>query len=403
MNDISGYFDWAATAPVDEDIIREATELSINCFGNPSSVHKLGTIAKNELTQIRKIASKTLCVKEENLFFTSGGTEADHIPLLSLLQRPSTARILVSEIEHPAIKEQAEMLKHYGWKIDYVKPNPQGIITAKSVEDALKPDTVLLCVMAVNNETGAIQPINEIADTLYRIAKETGKRRTKFHVDCVQAAGKIPLNIGYRGIDSASFSGHKIGGPRGSGLLYLAQRIEPFVKGGGQEQGIRSGTENLAANYAFVKCLQRYYISADSQGKILQPDSPQAKRYFEQQILTNEFIQKLTSIKGCKIIPECRSTLSPETQQYSPWIIQATFPKIPGKAMVRALSEKGFYISTGSACSARKLNRPVLEAMGISREDSTNAVRFSFGPKTKSNDMENLFQTVNEVCKTLNY
>lgn len=397
MKDISGYFDWAATAPLDEDIINEATEVAINNFGNPSSVHNLGLEAKKTLSEARVMASKALNVKPETLYFTSGGTEADYIPLLSLLKRPSAGRILVSAIEHPAVREQAEMLKHCGWKIDYVKPNSQGIITVEAVKEALTTDTILVCVMAVNNETGAVQPIIEIAEMLCNIAKESGKRRSKLHVDCVQAAGKVPLNINHPGIDSAAFSAHKIGGPRGSGLLYLRQPLEPFIKGGGQEQGIRSGTENLFGDFALSRCLERYFIASDLEGKILQPSLPQCTRYFEQQQYTFDFIQKISSIKGAKIIPETRKTLSVDDKTFSPWIVQVAFPKIPGEVMVRSLSEKGFYISTGSACSARKMSRPILEAMGVSKEDATNAVRFSFGPRTTKEDMDSLLHAIEET------
>ena len=191
------YFDWAATAMVEEDIIREAAEIAISHFGNPSSLHFLGSPAKNLLTQIRSDCAKTLQVKSETIFFTSGGTEANHLPLLSLLQRPAPGTIIISAIEHPAIREQAEMMKHCGWKVIQVAPDETGIVPVAAIEKVLTSDTVLVCLMAVNNETGAIQPVYQVADLLNKFAKETGKRRPKLHVDCVQAAGKIPLNLSY--------------------------------------------------------------------------------------------------------------------------------------------------------------------------------------------------------------
>ena len=386
MQDISGYFDWAATAPLEEDIIKESIDISMEFYGNPSSVHNMGTVAKQKLLQARQTTAKALGVNPESVFFTSGGTEANHIPILSLLQRPAKGTVLISAIEHPSIREQADMLKHCGWKINQVQPDSRGIITADAVEKALTSDTVLVCIMAVNNETGAVQPVHEIADTLVRISAQSGKRRAKLHVDCVQAGGKIPFRVNHKGIDSASFSAHKIGGPRGIGVLYLAQKIDPFLKGGGQEQGIRSGTENLAGAWAISKCLERYYIL---------PGTPQEKRYEEQINLTSDFINKITAGQKAKIIPEERISLPEEN--YSPWVVQVAFKNIPGEVMVRALSEKGFYISTGSACSARKMNRPVLEAMGVSKQDATNAVRFSFGHRTTTQDIENLLKAVEEI------
>ena len=384
------YFDWAATAQPEEDIIREAADIAIKHFGNPSSLHVLGSDAKNTLTQVRADCAKILQVKSDNLFFTSGGTEANHLPLLSLLQRPAPGTIIISAIEHPAIREQAEMLKHCGWKVLHASPDATGIVPVAAIEKLLTSDTVLVCLMAVNNETGAIQPVYQVADLLNKFAKETGKRRPKLHVDCVQAAGKIPLNLSYPGIDSAAFSAHKIGGPRGIGILYLAQRFESFVRGGGQEQGIRSGTENIAGAWAFGKCLERHYLSEkNTEGAAFQ-------RFLQQKTMTSNFIAQLKEIKGCSFIPAARGT-EPVEENFSPWIVQAAFDGIPGEVLVRALSEKSIAISTGSACSSRKLSRPVLEAMGVSKELATNGVRFSFGPKTQQQDLDKLLEALKEI------
>lgn len=388
------YFDWAATAPVEADIIREAAEIAIQHFGNPSSVHHLGGEAKKLLSTIREECATTLQVKQEQIFFTSGGTEANQIPLLSLLQRPATGTIIISAIEHPAIREQAEMLKHCGWKVVQVKPDSNGIVQVQSIEQALTSDTVLVCLMAVNNETGAIQPIYQVADVLNHYGKTSGKRRPKLHVDCVQAAGKIPLCLSYPGIDSAAISGHKIGGQRGVGILYLEQKIESFVRGGGQEQGIRSGTENIPGAWTLSKCLQRHYLAINS--KLDKPmENDTHTRFLQQKNITSDFLQQLTEIKGCTIIPQGR--LENLQDSFSPWIVQAAFSGIPGEVLVRALSEKGIAISTGSACSSRKLSRPVLEAMGVSKDVATNGVRFSFGPITTKQEITQLLEALREM------
>lgn len=384
------YFDWAATAPVEEDIIKEAATIATSYFGNPSSVHFLGAESRNFFLQVRQDCAKTLQVKPETIYFTSGGTEANHLPLLSLLQRPAAGTVIISAIEHPAIREQAQMLKHCGWKVVQVLPDSTGIVSVETIEKALTNDTILVCLMAVNNETGAIQPIYQVADFLVNHGKKTGKRRPKLHVDCVQAAGKIPLNLSHPGIDSAAFSAHKIGGPRGIGILYLAQKFESFIRGGGQEQGIRPGTENIAGAWAFTKCLQRHYLASNT------TEGGSYSRYIQQQSMTRDFIKQLKSIKGCKLIPEIRQE---ECQQehFSPWIVQVAFDGIPGEVLVRALSEKKIAISTGSACSSRKLSRPVLEAMGISKELATNGVRFSFGPSTTQEDLDKLIFALQEI------
>ena len=379
--DISHYFDWAATSPADEKILRDSLENSIESWANPSSVHNLGKKAKNYLDSARDSVAKTLGVKSQNIFFTSGGTESNHIPLLAQLNKPSTGTILISSIEHPAIREQANALSKCGWKIVSIPSDKDGIITADAVENLLTNDTTLVCVMAVNNETGSIQPIYEIADRITKWSQ--GKRKPKFHVDCVQAAGKIPLNINYKGIDSAAFSAHKICGPRGIGVLYLESPIEPFLKGGGQEKGMRSGTENLFGAIAISKVLEKYYNKDNS----------------TQKEITDDFILKLSQLKGGTIIPPSRIE---KKELFSPYVLQVAFNNIPGNVMLRALDSKGFYISTGSACSSTKNSRPVLEAMHVDSKLRETSVRFSFGPTTTKDSVDELFEAVKEINNTFN-
>ena len=249
------YFDWAATSPADEDILKESLEETLECWGNPSSTHAVGKKARELFESARSRAAKALGVKAESVFFTSGGTESDQIPLLSVLAKPMKGTVLVSSIEHPAIREQSEALKNCGWNVIQIPADNDGVIQPQTVAGLITHDTVLVCIMAVNNETGVIQPIYDIADAITKACE--GKRRPKFHVDCVQAAGKINLNLSYQGIDSAALSSHKICGPRGIGILYLKDIIEPFLRGGGQEKGLRSGTENVFGAVAFSKCLER--------------------------------------------------------------------------------------------------------------------------------------------------
>lgn len=376
MKDIEHYFDWAATSPVDENILKESLEESFEAWANPSSSHALGKKARELLENARKRAAKAMNVEPENIYFTSGGTESDQIPLLSVLNKPAKGTVLISSIEHPAIREQAKELSKCGWKIVSIPSNKDGIITANAVTELLTLDTVLVCVMAVNNETGSIQPIYEIADSIKKWSE--GKRKPKFHVDCVQAAGKIPLNLSYDGIDSAAFSAHKICGPRGIGILYLKNNFEPFLKGGGQEKGIRSGTENVYGAIAFSKCLEKYFLTQKK----------------DNCINTNDFIKKLSNLKNCTIIPPSRIQ---KEELFSPYVVQVSFKNIPGNVMLRALDSKGFYISTGSACSTKKANRPVLEAMHIPLDLRETAVRFSFGPTTTQKSLDELFEAIKEI------
>ena len=375
------YFDWAATSPADEDILKESLNETLECWGNPSSTHAVGKKARELFESARARAAAALGVKPDTIYFTSGGTESDQIPLLAVLAKPNKGTVLVSSIEHPAIREQSEALKNCGWNVIQIPADSDGIIQPQTVTDLLTGDTVLVCIMAVNNETGVIQPIYEIADAITKACQ--GKRRPKFHVDCVQAAGKITLNLSYKGIDSAALSSHKICGPRGIGILYLKDTVEPFLRGGGQEKGLRSGTENVFGALAFSKCLERYYNKQKASD---------AER-------TKSFVEKLAALSGCTIVPPSRLE---KPDLFSPYVVQAAFKNIPGNVMLRALDSKGFSISTGSACSAKKNKRPVLEAMHVDPKLRENAVRFSFGPHTTDIAVKELLSAVAEVNAQFN-
>lgn len=385
MTEKEHYFDWAATSPADEDILQESLKLTMENWGNPSSVHGVGKKARSLFEDARNRAAKALNVKPETVYFTSGGTESDQIPLLSVLNKPQKGTVLVSSIEHPAIREQAAAMTKCGWNIVSIPADKDGIITPEAVTELLTNDTMLVCVMAVNNETGSIQPIYKIADAITEWSK--GKRKPKFHVDCVQGAGKIPLDLSYKGIDSAALSSHKICGPRGIGILYLKDGIEAFLRGGGQEKGIRSGTENVFGAVAFSKCLERYYLTKENDF------------FTEWKKRTERFVKELSEFHGCTIVPASRLE---KPELFSPFVVQAAFDKIPGNVMLRALDSKGFCISTGSACSTKKANRPVLEAMHVDAKLRETAVRFSFGPHTTEKALNELLEAVKEINSSFN-
>lgn len=378
---MSIYLDWAATTPPDADILKAALDAAVEAYANPSSVHADGKRAATILSGARTRAARALGVEPETVIFTSGGTESDHIPMLSLLQRPVRGTIAISAIEHPAIKEQAHMLESLGWKTLTIPVNREGIVTAEAVLKTIHDDTAFVAVMAVNNETGAIQPIEEIATALR--TKCAGKKKPHFHVDAVQAAGKVPLKLAFPGIDSGAVSAHKLRGPRGIGILYLAHRIEPFIRGGGQESGFRPGTENVAGAVALSLCLEKAMAS------ICLPDA--ADRM-------DHLVSSLSLIGGITPIPESRTALD---ARFSPYVAQFTNAKIPGEVLVRALSDKGIFISTGSACSSKKRSRPVLEAMHVSPDKQQNAFRISLGPLTADTDIDALAKALTEVLSGL--
>lgn len=385
MENTAHYFDWAATSPSDEQILKNALDASLSAWANPSSIHQPGQKARELFEQARTKAARVLGVKSQQLYFTSGGTESDHLPLLSMLNRPTKGHIIISAIEHPALREQALTLQRNGWQVDMVNPDKNGFISPESIVALLNSQTVFVSVMAVNNETGCIQPVSDIAQAVADATK--GKRKPHFHTDCVQAAGKIPLDfLSNPAIDSAAFSAHKICGPRGIGLLYLDKPFNSFLVGGGQEQNIRSGTENLFGAIAFADCLEKYAVTSSNKEALAHSEN--------QKQWTRDFVKALSGLKGCTIVPEIRAE---DDSHFSPFVVQAAFRDIPGNVMVRALDAKGFYISTGSACSAKKQSRPILAAMGVRRDIQDTAVRFSFGSLTTEQAMKELFEAVKEV------
>ncbi len=385
------YFDWAATAIPDQEILSAALKKSLDAWANPSSVHAAGKEARAALEEARAKCAAVLGVQAKQLFFTSGGTESDHIPLLAILNRPEKGNVAVSAIEHPALREMAEELKKCGIEPRLIPADKNGFVTPEALLQTVDEKTLFVSVMAVNNETGAVQPIQKIAAALEE--KYQGKRKPRFHVDCVQALGKIPVDfLSEPGVDSAAFSAHKICGPRGIGLLYLKKEEEIFLRGGGQEGGVRSGTENLFGAIAFGECLKKYAFVSGKENPRLE----------EQKAWTADFIKGLLAIKGAAVIPESRGNPSQEGDSFSPWVVQASFQKIPGQVMLRALDAKGICVSTGSACSSKKASRPILEAMGVPAAQRETSVRFSFGPATTREGMEALLAAVKEVCAAFN-
>ena len=254
------YLDWAASAPPDPAALAEAAEVSEACYGNPSSPHAMGREAAERLEGARARFSRLIEADPREIVFTSGGTESNTTILLALLDRyrlggasRRKTRIVTTAIEHASIYDQARSLEAHGISCTIVKPSQNGVVDPAAIADALDEDTVLVSVMLVNNETGAVQKVSEISRLVHEASERRGKK-ILFHSDCVQALGKIPLSVAYLGVDAASFSAHKVGGPRGIGALYLRSGPMPgfLPVGGGQEAGRRPGTENLPGICAFT-------------------------------------------------------------------------------------------------------------------------------------------------------
>ena len=366
------YFDWAASAP--NQVINTAF-----FFGNPSSLHNEGRLAKNALEEARNRAAAALNVPPQSLYFTSGGTESNAIALFSSLARPGKGRIIASLAEHASVREGMKTLERIGKPVGSITVDSTGRVTPETLTNALTRygDVRFAAVMSVNNETGAVTDIASLKDVL-----RSSKAPIHLHCDMVQAVGKIPVDISNWEIDSASLSAHKLGGPRGTGLLYLRKPIDVFYTGGGQENGIRGGTENTLGAIAFAQCLERVC----------------SEEFVEAKERWRRLITSLIAIDRCVIIPKERIN---NEDGFSPFILQAAFKGIPGEVMARALDDLGFAVSTGSACSSSSPERPVLAAMGIEENLRVEGIRISQGYATTNEEIDALIDGIKEVLKTL--
>ena len=362
------YFDNAATTQTQPEVIKTYTEVATKIWGNPSSLHNLGTQATRILEASRRQIAELLGKESKEIFFTSGGTEGDNwvIKGVAFEKAYLGKHIIVSAIEHPAVKESALWLKTQGFEVDLAPVNTQGFVDVSALETLIRPDTTLVSVMAVNNEIGAIQPIQEISQLL------ADKPTISFHVDAVQAIGKVPTEQYLTDrVDFASFSGHKFHSVRGVGFVYIkaGKKIAPLLTGGGQESDKRSTTEDVAGIAATAKALRLTLDkAADSQKQLAAM----------KQILVDELskYQDVTVFSGI--------------ENFVPSILTFGIKNIRGEVIVHAFEDHQIYISTTSACSS-KAGKPAgtLIAMGVPQKLAQTAVRVSLDD---DNDMGQIEQ-----------
>ncbi|WP_375345415.1 cysteine desulfurase family protein [Priestia megaterium] len=373
------YFDYNATTPIDPRVLEGMLPYLQNHFGNPSSNYSIGYRTKEAIEMARKDIANLISVEDGNVFFTSGGSEANSTILKGIAAKSSKKKhIITSSIEHPAILKTCDYLrKHHGFQITTIPVNPAGIVDVNDIERAITSQTVLVTVMMVNNEIGSIQPIKEIGN----LCK---KHNIHFHCDAVQAVGKIPVNLKELPIDSLSMSAHKIYGPKGVGCLYLREgvNIPPLILGGSQEFGMRSGTENVAGIVGFG-------IAA----KIVQEDL-----YFNLtkiEYLRNLFLTNLhTEIEECLINGDIYASV--------PSTINIQFSGIRGESLASMLNELGFCVSIASACSSTssKLSH-VLKAIGKTDEEIRSSIRISIGALTTEDEINQLVRHLKQSVMRL--
>ena len=375
------YLDNAASTPVIEEVIDEMIPYLGNLFGNPSSVHQFGRKSKLAIQRSRKKVADLIGAKPNEIFFTSGGTESDNLALkgLSKFYRAKDKdknHIITSVMEHDAILETCRELENDGFDVTYLEVGREGIVNPKTIKKFLSKRTILVSIMLVNNEVGTIQPVGKLAEITHEYNKNI-----IFHTDAVQGVGKIAIDINNLNVDSLSISSHKINGPKGVGALYVRNEIgfKPLIHGGGQEYGLRSGTENVHGIIGFGKACEISLKNLKKNCDFLTN-------------LRNYLIEKtLSEVSG--------SRLNGSVDKRIPTNTNFTFFGINGEDLIIKLDEYGILASTGSACSINKKKAShVLKAMGLDHEEISGSVRFSIGIQ---NTKEELDKTIDILVKRI--
>ena len=370
------YLDNSATTPVLQSAAQKAAELMVNEYGNPSSLHTRGFRAKQELEAARSTVAGRLGAKPEEVVFTSGGTEGNNLALFGAAEARKRLgnRIVTTEIEHDSVLNAVRELEKQGFEAVYLKPDSEGNIREEDVFEAVNGKTVLVSMMLVNNETGAVLPVQAAARAIKR-----NKAPALLHTDAVQGFGKLDVFPAKLGADLCTVSAHKVHGPKGVGALYVAKgaRILPRVFGGGQERGLRSGTESLPLIAAFGEAVKQLPKPAD--------------------VLPG--VRELNGLlrEGLRLLPGVEVN-SPEGAL--PYVLNFSAGKVRAETMLHFLAERGVYVSSGSACGKLKPSH-VLEAMGLPKERTASSLRASFSRFSTREDVEALLAALEEGLRTL--
>ncbi len=373
------YLDNSATTKISEEVFREMEPYLKNEFGNPSTLYSIGRESKKALELARQRVADAINAKPEEIIFTSGGSESDNLAIkgIAFKLQNKGKHIITTEIEHPAVKETLKFLESIGFKVTYLPVYENGLIDIGDLKNAITDETILITVMHANNEIGSVQPISEIG----KIAREKG---IKFHTDAVQSFGKIEVDVDKLNVDLLSLSSHKINGPKGVGALYIKKgtRIVPLIHGGGQEKGIRSGTENVAGIVGFGKACQLAAENLD-------------QHYEKLSSISNEIVEKVLNT-----IPE--SYLNGSSENSLPNLVNIRFKAIEGESLILLLDAKGYQASTGSACSSNTLEAsPVLTALGLDPVDVHGSLRISLAPESDNFDVDDFVDTLADAVGRL--
>lgn len=385
---MEAYLDNSATTRVCPEAAQIVQQLMLEDFGNPSSMHRRGVDAEKYVRSARETLARLLRVKEREIFFTSGGTESDNWALFGTAEAAKRRgkHIIISSVEHPAVAEPARHLEEMGYEVTRLRADRDGRVDLRQLEEAVRPDTILVSVMMVNNEIGAVEPAEEISRIVH------GKNPDiLFHADAIQAFGKYRILPKRQGIDMLSVSGHKFHGPKGTGFLYVDERVrlKPLLYGGGQQGGMRSGTDNVPGIAGLAAAAEAVYGSREETEAHLLA----LKKQLTEGLLALENVH----INGCADL-----TAWYDTALHAPHIVSASFPGIRSEVLLHTLEDRGIYVSAGSACSSHKrAGSPTLTAIGCSKEEMESALRFSFAGTTTEEEISMTLQVLREVIPLL--
>lgn len=371
------YLDHNATTPMDERVLEAMLPFMRGSFGNPSSIHAMGREARSALDTAREQVAQLVSAHPSQVFFTSGGTEANNSALKGVAFRHPQGRIAISAVEHASVQSPAAALLRHGWSVDNASVDGQGRCSPQALQQAIGDDTRIASVMWANNETGAVQPLHELAD----ICRERG---VLFHTDAVQAAGKLELDFAASGAHLMSLSAHKLYGPKGIGALIVDKAVdmEPLLHGGGQEKGRRGGTENLAAIVGFGKAAELAAIElAERRRHLLQ--------------LRDEFENRLL-----QALPD--ATVFSRDAERLPNTSFISIPGLEGQTLIMALDQQGIAVSSGSACGSEHTEpSAVLKAMGVENDRALGAIRISLGKDNTTGDIDAVIEALTSRVKQL--
>lgn len=375
------YLDNSATTRCFDEVAELMTKIMCEDYGNPSSLHRKGVQAEQYIRYAKETIAKNLKVNEKEIFFTSGGTESDNLALRGCAYANCRAgrHLITTQIEHPAILQTMKQLEEEGFRVTYLPVDEKGCIRPEDLQRAITGETILVSIMHTNNEVGSLQPIEEAGALIKRM-----NPRILFHVDAVQGYGKFRILPKKMHIDLLSVSGHKIHGPKGIGFLYVDEKvkIKPILFGGGQQNGLRSGTENVSAIAGLAKAIEIVYSKLDREVEELY----QIKEAF---------------VEGVKQIPDVFVNGHPG-RDGAPHVVSVSFQGVRSEVLLHALEDKGVYVSAGSACSAHKPQpSATLQAMGIDKELLGSTIRFSFSAFTTMDEISYTLQCLYDIIPML--